>query len=115
MPGRGKSLAAFTDDDTICKNFAAARVDGDTSHNNWRQAIITGGGTLLGAGIGAAAGGGRGALLGGAAGAFGGATVGGLQSGVDQTSLQGRYDLAYSQCHMTRGNRVQSLAGRQNR
>jgi hypothetical protein len=53
MPAPHKSLAAFSDDDTICKHYASAQVDGEAAHQNWMQAAIAGGGTLLGAGLGA--------------------------------------------------------------
>jgi hypothetical protein len=106
MPAKHKSLAAFTDDDTICRRYASGQVEGAATHANWMQAAVAGGGTILGAGLGAAIGGGRGAAIGAGAGALGGASVGGLTSAGDQRTLQQRYDVAYTQCQATRGNQV---------
>lgn len=106
MPANHKSLAAFTDDDTVCRHFATGQVDGESAHANWMQGAIGIGGTLLGAGLGAAIGGGQGAAIGAGAGALGGTAVGALPSGSAQMSLQKRYDISYGQCMLTRGNRV---------
>ena len=110
MPATGRDLNLFTDDDTVCRHYAAGQIEGDASHANWMQAAVAGGGTLLGAGLGAAIGGGKGALIGGAAGAIGGTAVGAIPAGKAQDSLQGRYDTAYSQCQYTRGNQVPGMA-----
>jgi hypothetical protein len=60
MPPHGKPLGMFTDDDTVCRHYAAAQVDGNAAHANWTQATVGAGGTLLRAGLGAAIGGGQG-------------------------------------------------------
>ena len=106
MPAHGKSLAAFTDDDTLCRHYAATQVEGEATHANLMQGVIAGGGTLLGAGLGAAIGGGRGAAIGAGAGALGGTSLGGLKSDGEQKTLQQRYDVAYTQCQSTRGNLI---------
>jgi uncharacterized protein YcfJ len=78
---------------------------GAQSANN--KQVLTGiVGTVLGAGLGAAIGGGRGAAIGAGAGALGGTAVGAGGAAQSQSSLQHRYDLAYSQCMYSRGNQV---------
>lgn len=104
--GHVKPLELFAQDAAVCRNYAAADVEGGASRANWTQAAVAGGGTLLGAGLGAALGGGRGAAIGAGGGALAGATVSGLKSGADQNTLQKRYDMAYMQCMSTKGNRV---------
>ena len=106
MPAPHKSLAAFSDDDTLCKHFAAGQVEGEATHSDWMQVAIAGGGTLLGAGLGAAIGGGHGAAIGAGAGALGGSAVGLLPASKGQKTTQDRYDVAYGQCMAIRGNQV---------
>jgi hypothetical protein len=109
MPPSGKPLGMFQDDDTVCRHYAAGQVDGDAAHANWMQTAVGAGGMILGAGLGAAIGGGHGAAIGAGAGALGGAAVGAVPAGKAQASLQERYDVAFSQCMVTRGNHVPSL------
>jgi uncharacterized protein YcfJ len=96
----------FSDDNTICKHYAAGEVEGEATRSDWMQLAIAGGGTLLGAGLGAAIGGGHGAAIGAGAGALGGSAVGLLPSSKAQKTTQERYDVAYGQCMAIRGNRV---------
>jgi hypothetical protein len=66
--------------------------------------------TALGAGLGAAVRGGRGAGIGGAIGAIAGSAMAGHGSARDQNALQGRYDLAYTQCMYSHGNQIAGAA-----
>ena len=110
MPAPGKPFEVFAADQSQCKQFAGEQTDGGATISNLKQlgtAAVT---TALGGGLGAAIHGQRGAEIGGAAGAFPGAAMAARGSGADQAGLQGRYDLAYSQCMYARGNQVASVA-----
>ena len=106
MPAPGKSFEVFAQDQATCKQFADNEVSGGATMANLKEfgtaAITTG----LGAGLGAAIRGERGAEVGGSIGAIGGGALAGHGSARDQNSLQGRYDLAYTQCMYARGNQV---------
>jgi hypothetical protein len=52
----------------------------------------------------------RGAEIGGGLGAVAGAMMGSRGSAQDQYGLQGRYDLAYTQCMYARGNQIAGAA-----
>lgn len=106
LPGAGKSLTSFQDDQTVCKQFAQQSVSGQVDNANLRTfgtAALT---TVLGTGLGAAIGGGQGAGIGAAAGAVGGAGLGAYTSSKDQSAVQQQYDNAYAQCMSTKGNAV---------
>ena len=115
MPAHNKSLAAFHDDQVLCKNSASEEVAGEASHADWMQAAVAGGGTLLGAGIGAVAGGGQGALIGAGVGAAGGSAASYIPASKSEKTIQERYDVAYSQCMFMRGNRVPGFPQRASR
>jgi hypothetical protein len=106
MPASGKSFEVFAQDQVTCKQFADGEVNGGATMANLKEfgtaAITTG----LGGGLGAAIRGERGAEVGGSLGAIGGAAIAGHGSARDQNNLQGRYDLAYTQCMYARGNQV---------
>ncbi len=109
MPAQGKPFEVFATDQSQCKQFAEGETGGGATMSNLKQfgtAVIS---TALTAGLGAALHGGRGAGIGGAVGSLAGAALGGRGSAADQRGLQGRYDLAYSQCMFTRGNQVAGL------
>jgi uncharacterized protein YcfJ len=108
MPGPGKSLEAFQQDESVCENYASQRTAGQAEAAN-NQAVTEGIiGTALGAGLGAAVGGGRGAAIGAGSGAVVGTAVGANTSANAQMSLQQRYDIAYAQCMQTKGDEVPS-------
>ena len=106
MPATGKPFEVFAQDQATCKQFASNEVNGGATMANLKEfgtaAITTG----LGGGLGAAVRGERGAEIGGSVGAIGGAGLAAHGSAHDQASLQGRYDLAYTQCMYARGNQV---------
>jgi len=110
MPAQGKPFDVFAQEQAMCKQFADGEVDGGASMSNLKQfgtAAVT---TALGAGLGAAVRNRRGAQIGGAMGAIAGGSMAALGSAHDQNSLQGRYDLAYTQCMYARGNQIAGIA-----
>ncbi len=102
-----KTLEQFAHEDGQCKHYAAAQVEGEAARQNWLQTAVPIGGTLLGAGLGAAAGGGKGAAIGAASGALGGSALSGMTSVSHQSSIQDRYNIGYAQCMQTYGNVTQ--------
>jgi hypothetical protein len=109
MPGSGKSIDVFQQDEAACEDYADKRVAGQVqAANNTAvgEGIL---GTALGAGLGAAVGGGRGAAIGAASGAVVGTAVGSDTSAGAQYSIQQRYDMAYAQCMKTKGNNVPGM------
>ena len=106
MPASNKPFEVFQGDQSLCKQYASGEVQGGAQQANDRQVGTAAIGTLLGAGLGAALGGGRGAAIGAGGGILGGTAVGAGPSGQAQSSLQRRYDLAYSQCMYARGNQI---------
>jgi hypothetical protein len=106
MPGEGKTLAEFQNDDALCRNFASQQVQGltpdDAAVSSGAKSAIVG--TALGAAAGAAFGGGSGAAIGAGAGLLGGSALGAGAAGASANDVQYRYDNAYSQCMTTQGN-----------
>jgi hypothetical protein len=107
MPGPYKPFDVFTQDDEMCRGWAAHSI-GIPGNEAAAQAFIasTAVGMALGALVGAAAGGDRSAGSGAAAGAAMGAMAGTGQSAAAAWNAQRRYDIAYSQCMYARGNVV---------
>ncbi|MGD0191417.1 MAG: YMGG-like glycine zipper-containing protein [Rhizomicrobium sp.] len=109
MPGQGKSLDAFQQDESACEGYASQRTAGQAEAAN-NKAITEGViGTALGAGLGAAIGGGRGAAIGAGSGAVVGTAVGSNTSNWAQMSIQQKYDFAYAQCMQTKGDQVPNM------
>ena len=106
LPAPGKPFEVFAQEQAMCKQFAAGEVDGDATTANLKELGTAALSTALGAGLGAAVHGQRGAGIGGGVGAIAGALSAGHGSAREQYGLQGRYDLAYSQCMYSRGNQV---------
>src|ERR1019366_7187506 len=98
MPAPGKPFEVFQQDQAVCRQYADQQVAGGAEQANNQQLLTGVGGTLLGAGLGAAIGGGRGAAIGAASGAVAGTAIGAGPAQYAQMSLQQRYDIAYSQC-----------------
>lgn len=107
MPGPYKPFDVFTQDDEMCRGWAAHSI-GIPGNEAAAKAFIasTAVGTALGALVGAAAGGDRAVGSGAAAGAAMGAMAGTGSSAAVAWSEQRRYDIAYSQCMYARGNVV---------
>jgi hypothetical protein len=110
MPASGKPFEVFVQDQATCKQFADSQVGGGASMANLKELGSAAISTALGAGLGAAVRGGRGAGIGSAIGSIAGAAMAGRGSARDQNGLQGRYDLAYTQCMYSRGNQVAGVA-----
>jgi len=115
LPGNGKSLTAFQQDDYACRNYAAQTTAYESSGQVGNTPGVAGatlgtlGGAALGAALGAIGGNaGAGAAIGGGAGLLGGASVGSSRGEASQYSLQQRYNIAYTQCMYSRGDSVQS-------
>ncbi len=112
MPGSGKSFEQFQTDDAVCRQWAGGQA-GTTTSRAATSSTVTGGaiGTLLGAAAGAAIGAasghaGTGAAVGAGVGVLGGTAVGAGNSVGAQTTVQQRYDNAYTQCMYAKGNQV---------
>jgi hypothetical protein len=112
LPGPGKSLSQFQNDDDNCRGYAANRTQNapqqaaDASNNANATAVA---GTLIGAGVGAALGSlsgnvGTGAAVGAGAGLLAGASTAGGQAQGAADSLQQQYDSAYAQCMVGNGD-----------
>jgi hypothetical protein len=110
MPAPGKPFGVFVQEQAMCKQFADGEVAGGASMSNLKQFGTAAIGTALGAGLGAAVRGRRGAEVGGAIGAIGGVAAGANGAARDQNSLQGRYNLAYTQCMFSSGNQVAGMS-----
>jgi hypothetical protein len=106
LPAQGKPFGQFAQDQSMCKQFADGEVNGGATMSNLKEFGVAAVTTTLGAGLGAAVRGGRGAGIGGAAGALGGSAMAANGSGRDQRGLQGRYDMAYTQCMYAHGNQI---------
>ncbi|WP_165982436.1 glycine zipper family protein [Dankookia rubra] len=115
LPAKGKDLQAFQAEDYNCRNYAQAQIGGNTPANAATQSAVGSAalGTALGAGAGAllgAAGGaaGAGAAIGAGTGLLAGSAIGAGNAQVTGSSLQQRYDIAYTQCIASTGNSVQA-------
>ena len=109
MPAQGKPFDVFARDQTMCKQFADGEVDGGATMSNLKEFGTIAVSTALGGGLGMAVRNRRGAEIGGAMGAIAGVAAGAHGSAHDQNGLQGRYDLAYTQCMYARGNQIAGL------
>jgi hypothetical protein len=114
MPGAGKSLAQFQNDDAICRNFAQNQSfqpqPGGLSSPTGTAAATTVGGAAAGALLGAAGGNaGMGAAIGAGAGLIGGSALGAHRANQQSQSMQQSYNIAYAQCMRTRGNSVPGM------
>ncbi|BEU28445.1 glycine zipper domain-containing protein [Paraburkholderia sp. 22B1P] len=113
LPASGKSIQAFQADDLSCRNYAAQIVDPvvaahpAASSGIAAPALGTAGGATAGALIGAGTGNaGMGAAIGAGAGLLLGSAAGLKQHRNSEAALQRRYDNAYSQCMITKGDSI---------
>ncbi|MDD4616761.1 MAG: glycine zipper family protein [Alphaproteobacteria bacterium] len=104
MPPKGKPFEQFAAESSYCKSYAYDQIRGQAEQANQTAFLEGAGGTLLGAGLGAAVGGGRGAAIGAAGGAVAGTAVGAHTSTRDQRGIQQQYNDAYMQCMIGKGN-----------
>jgi hypothetical protein len=111
LPGAGKSLQAFQQDDAGCRQYASSRVAGAAQYASEGATGSAAAGTLLGAAagtlLGAAAGNpGAGAAIGGGTGLLVGSSSGANAAAYSAAGLQRQYDIAYAQCMTAAGNTV---------
>ncbi|MGH7102244.1 MAG: hypothetical protein ACREFJ_07585 [Acetobacteraceae bacterium] len=118
VPPAGKSMARFQQDDLTCRQYASATVGGATPSEAANNAAV--GSAVLGTAIGAAAGAaigsvgaevGAGAAIGGAAGLLLGSAIGANNAGASAYSLQQRYNIGYTQCMASHGDKVEAAPG----
>jgi len=113
MPGDGKTLGQFQQDDATCRQFATQQTGGVSPGAAANQAGVgsavvgTGLGAATGAIIGAGAGDpAAGAIIGAGAGLLAGSAVGVGNAAESADAIQQRYDIAYEQCMATTGNKT---------
>jgi Glycine-zipper domain len=113
LPGHGKDLAAFQQDDTTCRGYAEQRIGGASpaaagAQSGVASAVVgTGLGAAAGAAIGSASGeAGAGAAIGAASGLLFGSLFGAQNAWAGSAGLQSRYDMAYVQCMAAKGDQV---------
>ncbi|HEV2676947.1 MAG TPA: glycine zipper family protein [Aliidongia sp.] len=113
MPGPGKTLAQFQQDDMGCRGYAQQTIGGGQSqevanNNAVGSAVVgTGIGAAAGALLGAAAGNpGLGAAAGAGAGLLVGSSAGSANAQASGAELQHRYDVGYMQCMAAQGESV---------
>ena len=113
MPGAGKTLAQFQQDDMTCRGYAQQSDGGAQPGQAANDAAV--GSAVVGTGIGAAAGAllgaaagnaGLGAAAGAGAGLLVGSSAGAANAQVSGAELQHRYDVGYMQCMAAQGENV---------
>lgn len=117
MPGPGVSFDQFRHDDQACRYYASRTIRPGEAQAAGQSATNTAvGGTLLGAAAGAllgAAGGnaGAGAAIGAGSGLLVGSSMAGGTAQGAANSMQARYNVAYAQCMVGHGNKMEGYAG----
>ncbi|RFC36743.1 MAG: Glycine-zipper containing OmpA-like membrane domain-containing protein [Candidatus Nitrotoga sp. SPKER] len=111
LPGTGKSFNQFRFDESDCRRYASAQIDGRTANeaaadSGVKSAVV---GTAVGATAGALLGGHNGAGVGAGSGLLIGSMAGAGASESSGYNLQQRYDFAYLQCMYAKGHRVPVL------
>ena len=113
MPGQGKSLEAFQQDDVACRQYAWQQAGGASPGAAASQSAVgsavagTALGAATGAAIGAASGAaGAGAAIGAGAGLLAGSAIGANNAAAAYGGVQRVYDVAYAQCMTAHGNTV---------
>jgi Glycine-zipper domain len=117
LPGPGKTLVQFNQDDATCRGYASAQTGYASPSDVATQSAVNsaGLGTLVGAVagviLGAATGNpGAGAAFGAGGGLLLGSAAGSNAAEASAASLQQRYDISYLQCMVSNGNRVPTVA-----
>jgi hypothetical protein len=115
MPGKGKDLAAFQQDDAVCRHYASAQIGYGSPAQAATQSAVgsavvgTALGAAAGAAIGAAAGNpAAGAAIGAGSGLLLGSAAGAGNAAYAAGALQQRYDVSYAQCMVAEGNTLPS-------
>jgi outer membrane protein OmpA-like peptidoglycan-associated protein len=119
MPGPGKPFEVFVADDSVCRQWAAQQIGGEspsqTANQNLAAGAVVGGlvGAAAGAAIGSATGNaGAGAAIGAGAGLLGGTAMASGPAYASQWQLQRQYDIAYQQCMYAKGNQIPGVVRR---
>ncbi|MDE2475713.1 MAG: glycine zipper family protein [Alphaproteobacteria bacterium] len=110
FPSPNKPFDVFQRDQFECGQYASAQVAGGAEAVNNNAVATTAVGTVLGLALGAATGSGRVATAGAVTGGVIGGAIGANETARGQAGLQGRYNIAYSQCMYSRGNQVPGFA-----
>jgi hypothetical protein len=109
LPGTGKSFDQFRSDDFECRQYALAYSGGNTPDQAGTSAGLntTAIGAAVGAVAGAAIGGsGEAALAGAGLGTATGALAGTSSAAYSAHTVQGRYDIGFTQCMYAKGHKV---------
>lgn len=113
MPGPGKTLAQFQQDDATCRGYAQQTNGGAPAQQAANDSAV--GSAVLGTGVGAAAGAllgaaagnaGLGAAAGAGAGLLVGSSAGASNAQASSAQLQHQYDVSYMQCMSAQGESV---------
>ena len=116
VPPEGKALSQFQQEEANCRNYAFNQIGITPAQAGNRSvagsavvgtALGTAAGALLGAAGGSA---GTGAAVGAGTGLLAGSAVGASNAQTSSFGLQARYDMAYTQCLASTGNKVQTAA-----
>ncbi len=114
LPGQGKNLEAFQQDDAACRQYAWQQTGGASpgaaaSQSAAGSAVVgTALGAAAGAAIGAASGAaGAGAAIGAGAGLLAGSAIGANSAAAAYDNVQQYYDVSYTQCMIAHGDSVQ--------
>jgi hypothetical protein len=110
MPAPYKPFEAFQRDQTLWMSYTNQQVRAQVQQTNEGTLGIAALGTLVGAGVGAAACGGRGAAIGAASGVVSRDSCCWSHGHKTQYFVQQRYNIAYSQCMHARGDQVPGFA-----
>ncbi len=112
LPGEGKPFEEFQSEDDACRQWAEQQI-GESPDAAGNKALAGGAaiGTAAGAALGALIGStyghaGTGAAIGAGTGLIGGAAVASGPAQRNRWELQRRYDIAYQQCMVAKGNQV---------
>jgi uncharacterized protein YcfJ len=119
LPGNGKNFEQFQADDAVCRQWAAQQT-GTTTQWASTQSTVSGAaiGTVVGAAAGAAVGAAAGspatgAAVGAGVGLLAGTAIGASNAEGASTSVQQRYDMAFTQCMFAKGNQIPVVRGSQ--
>ena len=122
MPSPGKPFEVFMADDGVCREWAQQQIGGTSPSQTANENLASGAvvGTMVGAGLGALIGAatgnaGAGAAIGAGAGLLGGTSIGANEGASSGYQLQRRYDLAYQQCMVAKGNQIPGVVHRPTR
>jgi hypothetical protein len=117
LPAKGETFVVFQHHDAVCRQFAAERVG--AAPPSQVAANRTAAGAAVGAGVGAAAGAlfgsasghaGRGAAVGAGTGLLAAVLAGSARGRARAAAIQQSYDMAYTQCMVANGERVEEPA-----